>query len=438
MSSAQHTGRDFGPRHPARERSRVFAYSFPSAARPIGRTCGGRALRGTGVRGVRAGAQRAAHRRSMSEVMSLLRAARGLRRAGEPGLLATVVHVQGSSYRRPGARMLLTAERWVAGSISSAGLENDVLRRGWRPTHDGGAVLVTYDASAPEEVRSSLGLDADSVVQILLERTTLGGHADAVGFFERCHQAQLRGIMATVYRSDAPDVAPGARIGIASDGSWFARGMPEPVREALASECLYGAKEVGEAVSTTVWVAGASLDVLVERVRPSPRLFILGGGHDVVPLVDIARAVGWETFVCHPQERELARERFESADAVVVEPLTALLERIDASHQSLALVMTHDYERDRDALGMLLVSRVGYIGVLGPHGRTARMLHELGGVEAGQDERIHAPVGLELGAESPQEIALAIVAEMQAVLTRAPATRLRMRGGPIHAPVVGP
>ena len=186
-----------------------------------------------------------------------------------------------------------------------------------------------------------------------------------------------------------------------------------------------------------VWVGDSSLDVLIEPVRPPPRLFVLGGGHDVVPVVDMARTVGWETVVCVPSSRVTTRERLGMADALLTAPLTEVLAHVDASDRALALVIAHDYERDRDSLAMLLASRATYIGVLGPLRRTARMLEELGCAGSDVDERVHAPVGLELGAESPAEIALAIVAEMQASLTRTSGSSLRMRSGPIHAESLG-
>ena len=183
----------------------------------------------------------------MSDVMPLLRAARALRRAGEPALLATVVHLHGSSYRRPGARMLLTQERWVAGSISGGCLEADVVRRGWWRTREGGAVLVTYDASSPDDIRAGLGLGCDGVVQVLLERTALGGDGDPLAFLDRCCTEQRRGVLATVFRSGARDVAVGARLAIAADGLWSARGMPEAVRATLAAECVQFVRDGGPA-----------------------------------------------------------------------------------------------------------------------------------------------------------------------------------------------
>lgn len=378
----------------------------------------------------------------MSEVRALLRSAAALRREGKPALLATVAAVRGSSYRRPGARMLLAEDRWLAGSVSGGCLEGDVLRKGWWRTRDGAPVLVTYDATASDDVRWGFGLGCDGVVEVLLERLGGGGHVavasavDPLRFIERCHEGQRRGVLATVFRSAVPGVPVGARMAIDAAGASETNGVEPWLRTALVDECSRALAESSRASARKLVFDGEEVELLVEPVLPAPRLFVLGSGHDAVPVVDMARLVGWEVVLCDPNARGGTRERFAAADEVVVEPLAQLAARIDASDRPLAVMMAHHYERDREALRMLLASRARYIGVLGPQRRTARMLAELAeqpGSEARRDERVHAPVGLELGAESPQEIALAIVAEVQSVLTHAAASSLRLRPGPIHA-----
>jgi xanthine dehydrogenase accessory factor len=164
-------------------------------------------------------------------------------------------------------------------------------------------------------------------------------------------------------------------------------------------------------------------------LAPPPRLFVVGAGIDAVPVVEQARAVGWEAIVCAPYARPELRTRFPRADRLAIAQPTEVAQLIDASDRAAAVIMNHDYEHDRACLGALLTSRARYIGVLGPRKRTARMLDELAMVS---DARVHAPVGLELGAECAEEIALAIVAEVQASLARAPAHSLRSRIGAIH------
>lgn len=369
----------------------------------------------------------------MSDLLPLLRSAAGLRRSGEPGLLATVVDVRGSSYRRPGARMLLAQDRRLAGSVSGGCLEGDVLRKGWWRTEGGDPVVVTYDARAGDEGGWGFGLGCDGVVDVMLERLDAPGRVDALRFLGRCHESQLRGTMATVFRSDVPRAPVGSRFAVDEAGARDAGDSGEELREVLARSCAAAAADGTAALVQTLAFGGGRIDVLVERVLPPPRLFVLGTGHDAGPVVQIASTVGWEVFVCDARARGGARTRFAGADAVLVEPLDAIAARIDSSDRALAVVMSHDYVHDRDALAMLLASGAAYVGVLGPRRRTARMIEELGAKGAAGDPRLHAPVGLALGAESPQEIALAIVAEAQSVLARGTGASLRRTTEPIHA-----
>jgi xanthine/CO dehydrogenase XdhC/CoxF family maturation factor len=362
----------------------------------------------------------------MNETTSLVREAAALRERGEPFLVATVARVRGSSYRRPGARMLLTRDRWIAGSVSGGCLEGDVVKKGWWRTERGPA-LVTYDARGEDGVTWGFGLGCDGVVDVLLERAPREG-VDALAFVGRCFRAQARGAIATVFAGEGAPV--GARVALDARGVVEQDDLDEAVGARLREEC----RAVLASGATAVASFGAPrgpVQALVESVRPPPRLFVLGTGHDAVPVVAIARASGWEVLVCEPHARFATRERFAEADDVVAGDELAIAARIDASDRALAVVMAHDYARDRASLAMALATRALYIGVLGPRRRTARMLEELR--IAAVDARVHAPVGLALGAETPQEIALAIVAEAQSVLTKTPATSLVASSGSIHA-----
>jgi xanthine/CO dehydrogenase XdhC/CoxF family maturation factor len=317
--------------------------------------------------------------------------------AGEEHVVATVVDVIGSSYRRPGARMIVTRGRRVAGAISGGCLEGDVLRRGfWRTEH--GPVVVTYDAS-----EDGTGSGCNGVVDVLLERTPIGG-IDPVAVLARCMREQRRATIVTRFR----------------DG--FARAE-------LVDGRLAGMPELEDAArharATTVVGGRAVIEVLV----PPPRLFVLGGGIDAVPVVEQARAVGWEVIACTPYARSELRLRFQRADRLAIAQPAEIVREIDGSDRAAVLVMNHDYAHDRACLDAALRSTARYIGVLGPRARTQRMLDELGRTG---DPRLHAPVRLELGAETAEEIALAIVAEVQAALARTPAQSLRTRIGPIH------
>lgn len=337
---------------------------------------------------------------------TLVDAAARLRREHEPYLVATVACVRGAAYRHPGARMLLTRFRWVAGSVSGGCLEGDINRDGWAHTRHGEAVLFTYasDGAHDEDVRSAFGLGCEGTVEVLVERTNLPGRIDALEVASRCLHAQRRGAIATVYRSTDPGVRVGARMAMVAGGELEAEALPDALREALAAE-------LADAIATgrTRNASHAGTDVLVEAVVPPPRLFVLGAGHDAVLVATLAHHLGWDVVVCAAQPKFSLRDRFAAvADEILVAPAGEIARRIDESERALAIVMSHDHDRDRSLLDALLDSRVRYIGMLGPLARTQHMLAALG---RDPDARIHAPIGL-----TPQDVALAILAGAQAAL----------------------
>jgi xanthine/CO dehydrogenase XdhC/CoxF family maturation factor len=184
---------------------------------------------------------------------------------------------------------------------------------------------------------------------------------------------------------------------------------------------------------------GPGFEALLEIIEPAPHLFVFGAGADAVPVVEFAHALGLGVTVCDTTARLSLRERFSSATEFHVGSVSSVLPRIEARRTPLAVVMSHDYRTDTEALELLLGSHAAYIGVLGPERRSARMLSDLSrskpNLSPRDRARLRAPVGLDLGAETPVQIALSIVAEIQAVLGRANAVPLSQRGPvPIHTP----
>ncbi|HSY23995.1 MAG TPA: XdhC family protein, partial [Polyangiaceae bacterium] len=235
----------------------------------------------------------------MVEVKFLVEAAEKLRAAREPFLVATVMRVRGSSYRRPGARMLMTRDRWIEGSVSGGCLEKDVLRKAWWRTEAGNA-LVTYDLRADEELRAGFGLGCDGVVDVLLERAEAGGEGrpaqepareriDALRVLARCTERQTRGALATVFESAHPAVPIGARVSVvdrrpgaaraaagpmdAVDANGAADPMDPAVRASLTDAC---ATVLASGTRTEAVVADGAVTALVEPIRPAPRLFLFG------------------------------------------------------------------------------------------------------------------------------------------------------------------
>jgi xanthine/CO dehydrogenase XdhC/CoxF family maturation factor len=378
----------------------------------------------------------------MSELRSLVAAASSLRQDGEPFLVATLVSVRGSSYRRPGARLLIAEDRWVAGSISGGCLERDLVRRAWWCLGDGQAALVSYDSTSDDDdLGWGIGLGCNGVVELLLERTGAGRPVDSLAFIRGCVRDEKVGALVTIFRTPGGDQPLGACLAMAADGTIVARANLIDAQElaSLESQARRALRTAGPAATVTL---PSGIEALIEVIEPPPHLFVMGAGPDAVPLVRAARAVGWTITVWAPQSRRDAERQLAEADHVRSGAATALAPAVATAHRPIAVVMTHNAERDCEALAMLLPSTCRYVGVLGPRHRTEKLLATLDATGRSRPEhatKLHAPVGLAIGAETPDEVALSIVAEIQAVLAGDTAKHLRDRPGRIHAaPVEAP
>jgi xanthine/CO dehydrogenase XdhC/CoxF family maturation factor len=229
----------------------------------------------------------------------------------------------------------------------------------------------------------------------------------------------------TVIRSEVPGIKMGMRVAVIDRGETLGDEFDASLRAGMLADAR-AAIATGESCNRTYRSDLGNVDVFVEAILPPPRLFVFGSGHDAVPVVQLAKTLGWDVCVCPADQRVSVRQRFTIADEVLVGTLEELATRIDQCDRAMAVIMSHHYETDRSYLGMLVGTHCRYIGVLGPRTRTTRMLAELGLGLSG-DVRIHAPVGAELGAETPQELALGIVAEVQARLAHAPGKSVRDR-----------
>lgn len=361
----------------------------------------------------------------MNELERIVREAARLEAEGAAFLLATVVRVAGSSYRRPGARMLVAGDRWVSGCVSGGCLEGDVLLRGAHRSR-AGAVVVTYDSTTEDGEPWGVGLGCNGVVDVLLEHVAPGERHDGLAFARACFDAEIAGTLVTVIRSAHSAVPIGARFAL-GPGSDRVRPIADAaIRSALAQ----AAREAAGVVE----LPAVGLTVLVETIAPSPQLFVLGSGHDAAPIVALAQSIGLRVTVADRAIRE--GSRFLAADRVISTggAWDQLRAAIDAAVEPYVVIMHHQRDADRDALATALASRAQYIGVLGPARRTHELLGELGR-RADDDPRLHAPIGLDVGAETPEQIALAIVGEVQAVQRRRAGGKLRSRTRPLHAEV---
>jgi xanthine dehydrogenase accessory factor len=282
------------------------------------------------------------------------------RRRGQPLVLATLVRARGSSYRRPGARMLITSDQTTVGSLSGGCLEEEVAERAQEVIATGESVLLSFD--------TRLRYGCHGAIAILVERV----QPELFQHLAAAQRAREECLLAIVFEKS----------------------------DSLGTEIISSMDDAP---------AGA----FVEAIRPPLRMILIGGGPDSQPLRTLAAVLGWEV--------------------IETEEATALPNDFD--EWTAAVVKTHNYGRDYAALEKLLPLGLPYLALLGPRRRRDQLLHTL--LEAGVMMRseLFSPAGLDLGAESPEEIALAIVAEIQTVLASASAESLRERTAAIHPAV---
>jgi xanthine/CO dehydrogenase XdhC/CoxF family maturation factor len=302
--------------------------------------------------------------------------------SGEAAVLATLVGVEGSSYRRVGARMLITAGGAYAGSISGGCLEAEVVRKAQWLTRSG-AVVERYSTLFDDTAEIPFGLGCGGTVDVLLEPT---GTAECHALMEAL-EAALRGERRRV------------ETGLPEDGGTLQRVVWDAAGELVAGSNL--GMDVGK--------------VFAEWLEPPQRLFVFGAGDDAQPMVQMAALLGWNVVVVDGRAQWARRERFPEAASVVC---TSSLEGLGVCDDDAVVVMTHSYEQDRMWLGGLLPVRPKYLGLLGARHRSALLVSEVA-VQMGWSveracEGLFAPVGLDLGGDGAEAIALAVIAEMQA------------------------
>jgi xanthine dehydrogenase accessory factor len=332
--------------------------------------------------------------------------------------LATVVRVQGSAYRHEGAKMLVSEAGATVGNVSGGCLEADVREVAFRVMRTGEPQLCCYCAGADEIAAWDLGMGCEGKVEVLIE---------LVEDPRASERELLRGTVA--FASCSLLDVQGPRLLVTEDsveGSLRDLALNEQVT-ALARELL------SDGASGTHVVAGR--EVFIDVLSPPPQLVIVSGGDDARALAQLGAQIGFRVVVADRRSGLLTRTRFPRvADLVVVTP-DRIAESLDLDDDTYAVVMTHNYVDDRDYLSALLATEVCYVGMLGPRQRTERMIEQLELRCPIVKSRIYGPVGLDIGTDGAEQIALSAIAEILAVRSGRQPVPLRTRHFPIHADV---
>lgn len=372
----------------------------------------------------------------MNELEKIIAEAEHARALRRPVALATVVDVDGSAYRLPGARMLIVDGRWVAGSISGGCLEDDVVLRAGEAIRTNEVASATYDTTSEDDIVFGVGLGCRGIITVLIEPVRQSGQGlDFVGFAHACLKSRETGVAATVVRiqGQVKALLGGRMLTLTGSSTTDITDSELKAKIQAAIEQL----PFGGSLLTTISLERGLVDVFLEHIVPPVPLVVFGAGHDAMPVVRLAKELGWHITVVDHRPAYATTSRFPLADNVVLAVLEDALRNLKLDNDTLVLVMTHNYLRDLKLLEFLLPSPVRYLGLLGPRKRADQLLAEL--TERGfqptpsQLNRVYTPVGLDIGAESPAEVALSMLAEMHAVITSHPGGLLRERKSGIHS-----
>lgn len=371
----------------------------------------------------------------MNELQAILKAFEESQPNAEPVFLATVVNVKGSTYRQPGARMLMTEADQIVGTISGGCLEKDVFEHTRFSMPDRQAIVVTYDTTADEDIVWGFGLGCNGVVQVLIECLS-DRLLNPVAFIKQCFCNQQQGIIATVFGVEGKvNIKVGARLILNLDGNVTTDIEESSLTVFLTKDAQIALQTQHSTVNKYQLLSG-NVDVFIEVIQPPPRLIIFGAGYDAVPTAQFAKALGWHVTIVDFRASEVTKERFSMADEVILTRREILHKQITVDERTTAVVMTHNYLDDLEILKILMPSPVSYLGFLGAKHRTERLLQDLRaeGVDytTEQLQRLYAPVGIDIGADTPEAIALSIIAEIQAVLSNRYGGFLKERALPIH------
>ncbi len=363
----------------------------------------------------------------MKEIQQIVAAYERALKEGKQMALATVVRVQGSAYRREGARMLMTEDGHWTGAISGGCLEGDALRRARKAILEQKPTVIVYDTMEDDSAQSlGVGLGCNGIIDVLIEPMGNNGtnpHIEMLKSFLRYNQQTK---LATVYRSPiSNDPMVGSQLMMGADGevsgSLLRENIANLVEEDLANASVSQSKTYGE------------IDVFLEILHPAIRLVIFGGGYDAMPLTRLAREIGWHVTVTDDCMAKALPVRFPEAHEVKHILREEVSHQVTITPYTAVVLMSHNYKYDLAVLEQLINDPPPYIGILGPRKRFEKMKVALEAQgKSLSDLPIHSPVGLDIGAETPDEIALTILAEVQAVFSNRNGGMLKDRVGSIH------
>lgn len=372
----------------------------------------------------------------MKETEDIIRSFKQAQEAGKKSVLATVVHVEGSSYRRPGARMLVTEDGELTGAISGGCLEGDALRKALLAIAQQQNKLVAYDSMDEEDNTIGIQLGCNGIVHILFEPVDTTNIHNPIALLEQSSIQPTASVLVTLFSLDNPlGEQPGTCL-LFADGNYYGSIGDLSLAASIKEDVSVVVENNRSGIIKYTHTQSGSLTGFIELLQPAVELIIAGAGNDAFPLVQMAAVLGWHVTVVDGRKTHANTNRFSTAKKIIVGKPAEVVQQIRIHQQSVFVLMSHNYNYDVAMLRQLIDTPSRYIGILGPKKKLEKMLGELAeqGLQISDTdkEKIYGPVGLDIGAETAEEIALSILSEIKAVITKKEGTTLRKKKGFIH------
>lgn len=372
----------------------------------------------------------------MKETESILKAYDKAKSLSKGCVLATVVHVEGSSYRRAGARMLVDENGFMTGAISGGCLEGDALRKALHALERNKNKLITYDTSDEDDAVIGAQLGCNGIIQVLFEPIDYDDPQNPIELLRMAVQSSDKAVIVSLFNLQKTKVQPGTKYFFNNEHEINNLEESQELNDKIGADAR-DAINSNRSQFIEYHVEGEQRNAFIHLYKPPPNLVLVGAGNDAQVLSEMAEILGWNISIVDGRPTHANADRFSNSCQVIVSKPELILENLAIGKQTAFVLISHNYNYDLQVLKLLLDKpAIPYIGILGPNKKYKRMLDELksGGLELTDDQsgRIYAPVGLDIQAETPSEIALSILSEIQAVLTGANVSHLRERRGAIH------
>ena len=356
----------------------------------------------------------------MNELEQIIKAYQQCRDSGKSSVLATLVKLQGSHYRKPGAQALIVESGEFVGNISGGCLETDLLHHAKKALSTGEILLMKYDTSSPEDIVFGLGIGCGGEVDILLEPVSVNKSHFFLEHIGRLIE-QDSSVRSVVIHRSGNKKEVGNRLFLAEDNRLITDIVSQTTIETIQS--LVRKMPVGSNSANQISLTElGEMEIFSNVICPPINLLVIGAGSDALPLVSFAKRLGWRVTVTDHRPAYLTKEKFPDADNLVQAASENLVNSVNLSKVDAAVILTHNYLRDAKLLKILLPVGLDYLGLLGTKIRTDNLLKEVELAEvmsiSDARKRLHSPVGLDIGSETPAEIALSIVSEIQAILSK--------------------